>query len=185
MIQTLNKESINKIELGQLSKEINEPEFKNYFLGEPGEEHYKLLGYISSNTNDSILLDIGTYKGCSALALSINLTNTVKSFDVRSGLVNINNVPSNIEFILDDITNGNYKELILSSNFIILDTDHDGSFEQVFYSYIKSINWKGSLLIDDIKLNDPMSVFWDTIIEEKYDISHIGHHSGTGLVIFK
>jgi hypothetical protein len=30
-----------------------------------------------------------------------------------------------------------------------------------------------------------MKKYWDWIDEEKYDISSIGHWSGTGLVIFK
>jgi hypothetical protein len=37
----------------------------------------------------------------------------------------------------------------------------------------------------DIKLNESMVDYWNSVKEEKYDISHVGHHSGTGLVIFK
>ncbi len=40
-------------------------------------------------------------------------------------------------------------------------------------------------MLDDIKLNKSMVNYWDSIKEEKFDISHVGHHSGTGLVIFK
>lgn len=164
---------------------INEEEYRNYYLGNPGQEHYKLLAYYSTQFNDSILLDIGTYKGCSALALAHNPTNQVKSFDIRFGLRNISDYPDNIEFIVDNIINKEYESLILSSKFIILDTDHLGEFEHEFYKHLKTIGYKGILLLDDIKLNAPMMEFWDSITDEKHDISNIGHHSGTGLVILK
>ena len=41
------------------------------------------------------------------------------------------------------------------------------------------------MLLDDIDLNQPMKEFWGIINEEKYDVSHVGHWSGTGIVIFK
>jgi hypothetical protein len=180
----INKEELEAINLNLLASSIIEDEFKNYFLGNYGEEHYKLLAWFASKFNDSLILDIGTYKGCSALALSYNLSNKVKSFDIRYGLRNIINYPSNIEFIIDDILDEKYKSLILSSKFILLDTDHDGAFEYSLYNYLKVINYKGYLMIDDIKFNSSMEEFWTSIVEKKYDISHIGHHSGTGLVIF-
>jgi len=64
-------------------------------------------------------------------------------------------------------------------------TDHDGIFEIHFHKYLQNIKYKGLLMLDDIKLNKSMVNYWDSIKEEKFDISHVGHHSGTGLVIFK
>ena len=185
MIDLLNIEKIKEVDLTTLGELVLEEEYRNYFKGAPGQEHYKLLGYISLLFNNETLLDIGTYKGCSALALSLNPTNQIKSFDIRQGLRSLSSTPNNVEFIIDNILDGKYINLIQSTNFIILDTDHNGPFEHDFYEHLKSIDWKGTLILDDIKLNDPMIVFWDTIIEEKYDISRIGHYSGTGLVIFK
>ena len=37
-------------------------------------------------------------------------------------------------------------------------------------------------MLDDIKLNTGMYDFWNNIEEEKYDLSDIGHETGTGLV---
>jgi len=176
---------INNIDLSATANLINEEQYKNYYLGNPGDEHYKLLAYYSTQFNDSILLDIGTYKGCSALALSYNPTNQVKSFDIRDGLRNISGCPDNVEFIIDDIVDNKYTSLILESKFIILDTDHLGPYEHRFYNHLKDIGYIGILLLDDIKLNAEMIEFWNSITNEKYDISNIGHFSGTGLVIFK
>ena len=38
--------------------------------------------------------------------------------------------------------------------------------------------------MDDIKEFPELRVLFDKLPEEKHDISHIGHWSGTGLVIF-
>ena len=43
-------------------------------------------------------------------------------------------------------------------------------------------SYKGFVLLDDIKLNTGMYDFWNNIEEEKYDLSDIGHETGTGLV---
>lgn len=176
---------LKNIDLSSNAHLINQQEFRNYYLGAPGQEHYKLLAHYSMQFNDSVLLDIGTYKGCSALALSYNPKNQVKSFDIRPGLRNISNHPANIEFIVDNILNKEYESLIISSKLILLDTDHLGDFEREFYTHLKSIKYKGLLLLDDIKLNSPMISFWESITDQKYDISNIGHHSGTGLVILE
>ena len=52
-------------------------------------------------------MDIGTLKGCSALAFSINQTNKVRTFNVGNEL-DLNLLPSNVEFIIDDILKFEY-----------------------------------------------------------------------------
>ena len=56
MITELELEDIDLLGNADL---INEEEYRNYYLGNPGQEHYKLLAYYSTQFNDSILLDIG------------------------------------------------------------------------------------------------------------------------------
>lgn len=181
----INLEQLNNIDLNDLSSLIIEEEYKNYFLDKPGKEHYYLLAYFSLQYNNSTLLDIGTYKGCSSLALSYNSTNNIISFDIRDGLIRLHSTPKNVKYIIDDCSKEQYKDLVLSSPFIMLDTDHDGIFENIFYKYIQQINYKGLLMLDDIKLNKSMIDFWNSINEEKHDLSEAGHHTGTGLIIFK
>lgn len=181
---TIDKEQLATIDLQKLSTHILEAEYRGYFLDEPGREHYKLLAYFSTQFNGSTLLDVGTYKGCSALALAYNSNNLVKSFDIAHYRA-IQDNPENVEFFIDDILLEKHKDTILGSPFIVLDTDHDGPFEYKFYNHLKDIEYKGLVMLDDIKLNQSMLEFWNNISEEKHDISYAGHHSGTGLVIFK
>ena len=154
---------------------------KQWFYGKSGQEHYRLLIYISHLYENQTLLDVGTYHGSSALALGMNPLNQLKSFDLlrQPEIDHINE--SNIEFKLENILENN-DELILSAPFIMLDTDHEGPFEYAFYNHLKKINYKGLLFLDDINLNDPMKEFWNHIVEEKYELTSKGHWSGTGIV---
>jgi predicted O-methyltransferase YrrM len=175
---------LNSINLVELSNYIPEIEFRNYFIGLAGHEHYRLLTYISTLYNSNILIDIGTFKGCSSLALSYNISNTIFSFDLNKESRNLSLYPENVTYVIDNILNGIYDEIIQSSPFILLDVNHDGYFEHEFHSHLQKINWNGILMLDDINLNNEMKSYWSWIEEEKYDISEIGHWSGTGIVKF-
>lgn len=152
-----------------------------YFHLQSGKEHYRLLMYISKIYENEILFDVGTNKCMSALALSSNKTNKVKTYDIVR-LYPENPIVENIEYILGDSTKD---DDLMSCPFIFLDVDHDGLYENIFYNHLREVNWKGVLLLDDIHLNEPMKEFWNNITEDKYDLTKIGHWSGTGLVQFK
>lgn len=180
----INTEQLNSIDLTHLADLITNKEHKGYFLENPGREHYKLLSYFSEIADEkTVMLDVGTNRGLSALAMSTNPSVEVYSFDLAN-YREISGHPSNVKFVLDWVTMPQYKALVMDSNFIFLDTLHDGIFENQFYHYLRSIGWRGILMLDDIKLNNPMKEFWNVITEDKYDISEYGHWSGTGLVIF-
>jgi hypothetical protein len=174
---------LDNIDLSSLSLKIDNIEYINYFISKSSIEHYRLMSYISLNNDGIKILDIGTLKGCSALALSINKNNEVNSFNLHDEL-QLNSIPTNINFYIDDILNSKYLNLILDSKYILLDTFHDGTFELIFLEYLKKIGYKGYLLLDDIKLNKDMVDFWNNIDIEKSDISHLGHITGTGVVYF-
>jgi hypothetical protein len=180
----ITNHQLDLIDLELESKKINCDGHQIYFKSKSGVDHYRLLSYISQNNNDTTMIDIGTFKGCSALAFGINKTNTVYSFNLSNQL-ELNILPDNIHFLIDDILKEEYINLILKSKYIMLDTFHDGSFEKTFLNHLININYKGFLLLDDINLNPEMESFWSEITLEKVNITNIGHWSGTGLVIFK
>lgn len=151
-----------------------------YFHLPSGKEHYRLLIYISTLLNKEIIYDVGTYRCMSSIALSYNYSNKVRSFDIVKSLP-MNPIIPNVSYFLQDVTTD--KKLI-DSKLIFLDVAHDGTFEDIFYSHLNDIRWKGLLVLDDIHLNEPMKNFWNSIKQEKYDITNIGHWSGTGIVYF-
>jgi hypothetical protein len=150
---------------------------KNY------NEHYRLLKYVSLQYDNIIILDLGTACGHSALALSQNKTNKIITYDLNKRSNLLDNI-DNVERVLLDCNLMN-NDIIESAKIILLDVDpHNGDQEIEFYYKLKNTNFRGILLCDDININEGMKEFWETINEEKYDISELGHFSGTGLVNF-
>lgn len=174
-----------------------------------GEEHYKLLCCISQQIQNGIIIDIGTHHGNSAVSLAYSLTNKsnnlVYSFDIKKMIqdscidfFNKYSVKYCLENIFDENIKNKYKHLLLSSSLIMIDIDpHDGILEYEMYLWLKNNNYKGFIIYDDIFLekghlaNDYLETtnnmidFWNKIPDnEKIDITHIGHWSGTGIVCF-
>jgi SAM-dependent methyltransferase len=178
----LSREAISRIDLKSLSKHAACPEYKGYFLNTDFAEHYQLLAYLSTRFDAATLFDIGTLKGYSALALSYNSTNNIISYDIND-FKEIEE-PEKLTNIDYRIGNALQDPELLSSTMIVLDTDHDGTFENQVFSFLKQNHYKGLLVLDDIYLNDPMKRFWHAIDLPKEDLTDIGHWSGTGVVDF-
>lgn len=146
------------------------------------KEHYRLVAYMSYMYNDETLYDIGTYRGLSAIALAANPKNTVISYDIKDYL-RVKQM-SNIQYKIGNC----YEDAgMLKSPLILLDVDpHNGEFEKQFVTFLLEKQYKGIVVFDDINLNAPMKEFWAWMTQvEKHDITEYGHHSGTGLAVFK
>lgn len=163
-----------------------------YFLMEAGIEHYKMLSYLSKQfPTGTVLCDIGTYRGCSAAALTANPLIKVVTYDIE------NHHPSNTLTILDhpqvelrlkdclvepELTN------IANMPFIFLDiSPHDGIQEKNIINALHNKGFQGIMLLDDIYLNDEMKLFWENDIPagiKKIDLTKYGHASGTGALVF-
>ena len=160
------------------------------FYGFPGKEHYRLLSYLSSTMNGKTILDIGTHRGCSALALSTNPNNKIISFDIERK-VPLPDVP-NITWVLGNLWDQNtraiWESTILGAAIIVLDIDpHDGPMEMEFYTWLRDKNYGGLVLCDDIWYFKGMrDNFWFNIpTTHKVDITALGHWSGTGVIAFQ
>ena len=145
MKYNISIDDINNLNFNENFKNIiNNPDDEFYSV--PGKEHYKLLSYFSTLFNNSNIIDIGTHRGCSALALSYNKSNTIYSFDIINNLNNINiQNTNNINFCYDNLFNKDifikWKSIILSCPFIFLDVDpHNGLMEYEFINYIKELD---------------------------------------------
>jgi len=153
--------------------------FTAVYQAPAGVEHYRLLSYISRQVNDGVILDVGTYRGYSAIALSNNLNNKVISYDIEKHHLQENT--RNTEYRIGEAIKF---EDFNNTPIILLDTFHDGVYEEEFINHLRSIKWTGLLIMDDIKEFPELKILFDKLPEEKYDISNIGHWSGTGLVVF-
>ena len=178
----ITKENIAKIDLNKFSRYVANLEHRNYFFDVKFKEHYRLVAYLSTHFDHANIFDIGTNLGYSALALSYHPTNTVISYDiVECRDLNHAEELNRIEYLIGDVLKD---ARILASPLIMLDTNHDGIFENQCYSYLRENNYQGLLFLDDIHLNQPMRDFWNAISLVKEDITDLGHWSGSGLVDF-
>lgn len=168
------------------------PYFKD-IRGSAGDEHYRLLNYLTRQFSKSTIIDIGTHYGASAIALC-SPSNRVISFDIISKVSDkiLERAASlNIEFVLADLiynedARTNYENLLLTSPLIFIDVDpHNGEMESILYNYFQEKEYQGLLIFDDIHKFPGMRKFWSSIPEvKKYDLTKYGHFSGTGLVTF-
>jgi hypothetical protein len=168
-------------------------EYFDYFFDLPGKEHYRLLSYLSTQFNNSNIIDIGTLNGHSALALAYNKTNKIHTFDIEKFVKNpkIENT-ENIIFhldanLFDENVQNDWIYFIKNSPLIMLDVSpHNGLMEIDFYNFLKKIDYQGIVLFDDIlHFQEMRENFWDKVPDEfKYDLTKYGHWSGTGLVVF-
>ena len=159
------------------------------FYGPPGQQHYRLLSYLAAQFNGQTILDIGTHKGSSALALSTNPTNQVISFDIQRKvpLYDLPNVSFELANLWDPVVRRFWEPTILGAAMIVMDIDpHDGPMELEFYKWLKEKDYKGLLVCDDIWYFKGMrDNFWFHIpTEHKLDITPLGHWSGTGIIAF-
>jgi hypothetical protein len=188
-ILSVTNEELDNIDLSNYQDYADKVlKYKEWFFEKSGKEHYRLLAYITSLYQDANLFDIGTYKGFSALALSKNKNNKVYSYDILNEpeieyLTKYTNLSTNIHFKIKDVILD--RDILLNSPFIILDTAHDGIYENIFIEFLIKNNWNGLLLLDDIYEFPELTKIWKSIKLEKYDLTEKGHWSGTGLVIFK
>ena len=147
---------------------------------QPGMEHYRLLCYLSTLFENQTLYEIGTWIGAGTTCLAYNRDNHVISYDI---VYNVDCVQAdNIEYRIGDFRKD---KNLLSSPFIFIDVEHNGTLEREIYKYLIVNNYKGITLWDDINLNPQMKGFWRDITHEKLDITKFGHYSGTGIVFFE
>jgi hypothetical protein len=158
------------------------------YSGKPGKEHYRLLSWLSTQFNNSTIIDIGTHHGLSAAALSYNPSNTIHSFDIVYKGIKIKKPNCNYHQV--NLWNPDHrwkwKSTILSSPLIFLDIDpHEGTMEMEFYKWLVEQNYQGILILDDIWMFKGMrNNIWYHISTKKIDLTSVGHFSGTGMVDF-
>ena len=185
-LRKLTSEELDKFDLSHLEKLGFR--MQNNLLYPPGDSPFKLYAYLSKLFDGGIILDVGTEYGNSALALSHNENNTVISYNIveegASGIDKKNIVWKIMDFRDDESIDYDAVRMIC------IDVDpHDGSQEIEMFKFLQEKEWEGILIFDDIHVNGKMDDFWNSIEpidlteDVKYDITHIGHSSGTGIIL--
>jgi predicted O-methyltransferase YrrM len=180
---TINKKQLNSYDMDSLKPQITV--YQEYF-GEPaGQEHYRLLRFLSTQFPKGKIVEIGTHAGTSAVAMNADTTAHIVTYDIveekHRDMADLENVTFRI---CDFSTDAGYRDFILSADMIFIDAPHDGIFERFCYNWLKENNYSGLTIWDDIHLNDEMRSFWNDVDLPKQDISEVGHITGTGAIFF-
>jgi predicted O-methyltransferase YrrM len=157
-----------------------------------GKQEYRLYSYLSTFFSNITILDIGTYHGRSAIALSHNETNQVISYDIIDTISKPNhkiyskkNIVFNIKNVLDDLT----EEFLQGVKIVMIDIDHLEVVERKILQKLKQLKFSGLVILDDITnhpdpvVKESMDRLWRSIKDTKYDFTKYGHWSGTGIVV--
>jgi predicted O-methyltransferase YrrM len=125
-----------------------------------GNEAYRLLAYLSKQAPGSVIIDLGSYYGLSALAMGSELSNTVISFDVEdreSLIAGYNNMTvaqlklaaPNVHFRRANALQ--QMGLLLSAPLIYLDTAHYPEtmpFEYEMIAALTELHYTGIVVVD-------------------------------------
>lgn len=187
MLLNINQ-NVHNVDLSHLTRYVNWHHLNAWFPGEVGENHHKLLAYLSSQLpKGSKVTDLGTQYGASALALSYNPDVEVTTYDISNQIPdgvpsfrNVKNIKGVHSSCFDNVQN------YIDSKLILLDiSPHNGSDEGRLVGMLLEREYKGLLICDDILAFPAMKTFWTELKMKKYDVSIYGHWSGTGIVVFE
>jgi predicted O-methyltransferase YrrM len=168
------------------------PEYVHLWPG----EHYRLLAALVSSLKPSLVMEIGTYRGHSALAMLPELGPDARM--VTMDIVPWTEIP---ECLLraEDFQDGRllqviadvgdrreaecHADLISSADLLFVDAAKDGALERRILANFEAIGLKDGVIVvfDDIRVWNMLDI-WREITRPKLDVTSLGHYSGTGLI---
>ena len=211
---TIDYDKIRRIDKRPLEnlQNFTTPAYVKHMLNDAGKEHYPFLNYLSNTYGDCRhFADIGTRVIASSIALGSNLKSPVWTFDIPGSKERhaafrghteeqyqekTKSIGLSIKFHNVDLLEVSDEELkdYFGTWFVMLDTFHEPDttpFEREFFQRMRDIGFRGILGLDDIHLNPEMKKWWKEVQDgaidggyTTYDITEVGHFSGTGLVDF-
>lgn len=160
----------------------------------PGE-HYKLLPALARSWGAKTVVEVGTYRGASALALSTEPSiKRIVTFDLlpwsrfEPTYLTSTDVGDRIHQELGDLADPTvftqHAALINSAEMLFVDAPKDGVFEPRFVELLlkQSPSVDQLIVFDDIRVLT-MIELWRDLQLDKLDVTSFGHWSGTGLAI--
>ena len=94
-----------------------------FYEQKSGEQEYRLYSYLSTFFNNSIILDIGTLNGRSAISLSHNESNRVISYNIVDDIKEPNHkiyTKKNIEFRIKNVLYDLTPELVAKTKIVMI-----------------------------------------------------------------
>ena len=161
----------------------------------PGE-HYRLLAALVKILQPNRVIEIGTFRGVSSLAMKEFLPpkGKITTFDIvpwdsvphtslRPEDFSDDRLRQEIADLSDPAKFELHRPLLQETELLFMDGPKDGVFERKFLDQLESIRFQKPLLLvlDDIRFWNMLAI-WHDIARPKLDLTSFGHWSGTGLV---
>jgi predicted O-methyltransferase YrrM len=181
------------VSLKAVSERMHSPPY--YSEVWPGE-HYRLLAGLVQELQPSMMIEVGTYTGLSALSLLHNLgpQSRLVTFDLidwkaipETCLTERDFADGRLRQVLGDLGDisemKRHADLLRSADFFFLDGPKDGVFEQKFLDNLTAIGLvkQPVLVFDDTRIWNMLRI-WREIRKPKLDLTSFGHFTGTGMV---
>lgn len=180
------------VDLSDISQRIKEgPDYPAVWPG----EHYKLLSGFVRHLKPRTVVEIGTFRGISTLALAKYLPENgrIVTFDVvpwdkvTTTALRKSDIGERLTQNIDDLANMRTVEkhslLLKSADLIFIDAAKDGVMERHFIRNLKALGLKPNVVVifDDTRLWNMLDI-WRSIDFPKLDLTSFGHWAGTGVV---
>lgn len=154
----------------------------------PGE-HYKLLAGLIEVMNPSLVIEIGTFTGLSALAMKS--ARKLVTFDIvqwdrfSDTCLRKDDFGETFVQVIDDVGENieKHEGLFRQAELIFVDGPKDGEWEPLFLEKLESLKLGHQPLVvmDDIRVWNMIKI-WREVRRPKLDLTSFGHWSGTGLI---
>jgi predicted O-methyltransferase YrrM len=161
----------------------------------PGE-HYRLLAALVKLLQPQSVIEVGTFRGLSALALKrflpadgkINTFDVVPWDSIRETCLHPEDFEDDrLRQQIGDLSDAAvfelHRSLIQQTELLFVDGPKDGVFERKLLQQLETVDFHKPLLLvmDDIRFWNMLAT-WQDIARPKLDLTSFGHWSGTGLV---
>jgi predicted O-methyltransferase YrrM len=161
----------------------------------PGE-HYRLLAALVKLLQPKCVVEVGTFRGLSALALKkfLPAIGTIVTFDVvpwnslsdtclRPEDFEDDRLRQQVGDLSDAAVFEAHRGLFQETELLFVDGPKDGIFERKLLQQLETVDFHKPLLVvmDDIRFWNMLAI-WQDIARPKLDLTSFGHWSGTGLV---
>ena len=182
-----------QVDLSAVTARIASAEARRWVRQWPGE-HYRFLAGLVGALEPSLVVEVGTLTGFSALtfATAVPPPSRVVTFDIvgwqdfPDTCLRDSDFEGSLEQRLADLSGAEcfaqHRDLLSAADIIFMDGPKDGRFEPAFIELLLGVPKTGAVLVfDDIRLI-PLLQPWRDLPLPKLDVTSFSHWSGTGLV---
>jgi predicted O-methyltransferase YrrM len=178
------------IDEGFLDARTNEPNVRIW----PGE-HYRLLPALCEALGARHVIEVGTWRGESALAfLAARTVEHVDTFDIvawndiEGTVLDDNDFTARLTQHIGDLSDpkifAKHADLLADADLIFADGPKDGAFEASLLARLFALEAarRQLIVLDDIRVMTMVQI-WRDLPPPKLDLTSFGHWSGTGALL--